>query len=196
MGNRWGQIRDCPGCGHPHAVGTTCWQCPDCRDQFQAPVDRWAVTPEIRAKALHLAVTWEHEDAGKAMEHEPPSGHDNVSVKAHSIAAELVAERELGLKRQERIVRRGQRGPKVKAHDLGRNVEVRAPMDRPPTVKVHPTKDPDSRIVLGMLGSIDTRFEPMGWIVAGEARRPEWLRGSAYRVPAGALHPLPLPEGA
>lgn len=194
MGHAMGQVRDCPGCHHPHPVGTTCWQCPDC-GHASAP-DRWAVSPEIRAEAWKIARAWEAEDVGKTMEHDPPSGWDAVSVKAHSIAAELVAERELGLVRQGKIVRRGQRGPKVKAHDVGRNVEIRAPLDRPPTLKIHPSKDPADRIVLGMVGSIDTRFEPMGWIVAADGRRPEWLRGSAYRVPAGALHPLPLPEGA
>lgn len=36
MGNRIGQVRDCPGCHHPHPVGTTCWECPDCIAEREA----------------------------------------------------------------------------------------------------------------------------------------------------------------
>lgn len=197
-GHAWGEIRSCPGCKHEHAVGTTCWQCPECG--FAQTADRWAVTVAERNEAWEVARLWEAENVGRAMEHEPPHGYDNVSVKAHGIAAEIIAARELGLPRRTTIVRSGDRPPRTKRHDVGRNVEVRAPLDHPPTVKVHPTKDPATRIVLGMLGSIDTRFEPMGWILAGDARRPEWARTygrrTEHRVPVAGLHPLPLPEGA
>jgi len=30
-GSVLGQVRECPACTHPHAVGTTCRECPECR---------------------------------------------------------------------------------------------------------------------------------------------------------------------
>lgn len=186
MGHRMGELRVCPGCGLSHAVGTTCAD----RTRVMLPSD-------VQAWCWADARTWEAENAGRAMEFQPPAGWDNVSVKAHGIGAEHAASLATGLPRNGRIYRRGERRPKVKPADLGERTEVRAPLRGYGPIRVT-SKDPDGRYVLGVVGSIEAGYVIAGWIRTEEARRPAWKDQLAERwwVPQEALRPLPLPSDA
>lgn len=207
MGHRMGQVRDCPGCHHPHAVGTTCWQCPDCRPAappaIVAPALTYTLTPDqvafntARAEQIQ-ASNDARQQHGRRTYYVPP-GMTLLDVAIQGQMAEEAAHQLTGLPRNLRIYGPGEKMPHPKDPDPGRRTEVRSARWHGAGCSVFKS-DPDDRLVLLLTGGGIT-FTARGWIEARQARRDEWKadglsRVQEWKVPQEALHPLPLPEGA
>lgn len=205
-GHAWGEVRDCPGCHHPHAVGTTCWQCPGCRPGVGpaiAPLLTYTLTPEQVAlnteRAQRIQAANEARRGSGRQTYYVPPGMTLLDVTIQGQMAEEAAHQLTGLPRQLRIYGPGEQMPHPKDPDLGARTEVRSARWHGAGLSVFKS-DPLDRIVLLLTGGGIT-FTLRGWIEARAARRDEWRadglsRVQEWKVPQAALHPLPLPEGA
>lgn len=205
MGHRMGEVRLCPACHHMHAVGTTCWQCAECRPgeviaTAAAPlaIVQCTLTPEQEAFNVGRAERIQAMHVGKPTEtYFVPPGETLLSVTIRGQCAEEAASIMTGLARQLTIF---ERVPVPKPPDLGRRTDVRSTAHAHGHLAAY-SSDPDDRILLLLTGRGPT-FTLRGWLLAGDAKRPAWAHAKVargrteYWVPQGALHPLPLPEDA
>jgi hypothetical protein len=78
--------------------------------------------------------------------------------------------------------------------DLPFNLHVRSSDRSDAHLLIYP-KDPDDGLFFLAVGQVPT-FDVLGWLQAGEAKRPDWwddkvLARHAFRVPQHELHPVP-----
>lgn len=197
-----GEVRTCPACNHQHPVGTTCWQCPECRPgevdgQIAEPVAivRCTLTPE------QVAFNAERAERIQAMHADKPTqtffvppGETLLSVTTRGQCAEAAASVMTGLARELTI---WDVPPVPKPPDLGLRTDVRSTAHAHGHLAAY-SSDPDDRVLLLLTGRGPT-FTLRGWLLAKAAKRPAWIHAKVargrteYWVPQNELHPLPLP---